>query len=502
MAAGSNSVGASTYTAIAFGILSVALGITTYMFSNEAATHRATAVKAETDRRLSDAAFKAADNDVRALKELIGIKLETVANPGNPDDGQTVVGSGKSEIAKLAGPMVQQNFLETMRRVRQEYDQIASERDSLRTNLDAEHKQFLDLQGQYNSRAENFQTAKTKAETDLRAAVSNFDENVRKKDQLIGKLRNDFNQIQVELDQLRESSEKLVKQREEEIKNLNIRIVALNEELETIRRVSFEIPDGKIVKIDNSLRMVWVDLGEADFLKIRTTFSVYSKNNSGVGRGAEDIKAQVEVTRILGPHLAEARITEEDSFRPIAPDDVVYSPLWSPGRSEKFAFIGFLDIDGDERSDRELIRTVLANANAKIHTEVNDDGNRTGGTIDEGVKFLVRGRIPELGETVSDEEREKFRKIADELDKLKKEALEHGVRTISLSDFIAYIGYKPKRRLFQPGDGKPFTLQGGREGTRFSDKSSIGNVSPLFQSKKPGGSGAGDVSSNKFRSAK
>ena len=32
-------------------------------------------------------------------------------------------------------------------------------------------------------------------------------------------------------------------------------------------------------------------------------------------------------------------------------------------------------------------------------------------------------------------------------------------------DFLAYIGYKPKRRLFQPGQERPYNLKSGAHST-------------------------------------
>ena len=51
---------------------------------------------------------------------------------------------------------------------------------------------------------------------------------------------------------------------------------------------------------------------------------VTDENGRLIGRGVEDIKGKVEVTRILEPHLSEARILDEDLFRPIADGEIVH----------------------------------------------------------------------------------------------------------------------------------------------------------------------------------
>ena len=37
-------------------------------------------------------------------------------------------------------------------------------------------------------------------------------------------------------------------------------------------------------------------------------------------------------------------------------------------------------------------------------------------------------------------------------------ALAQGVRTITLHDFMNYMGYKPRRRVWRPGDERPYSL--------------------------------------------
>ena len=46
---------------------------------------------------------------------------------------------------------------------------------------------------------------------------------------------------------------------------------------------------------------------------------------------------------------------------------------------------------------------------------------------------------------------------------LVQEAREHGIRIVSLKDFLTYLGWKPESRIVIPGAGVPFNLKpGGR----------------------------------------
>ena len=69
------------------------------------------------------------------------------------------------------------------------------------------------------------------------------------------------------------------------------------------------------------------------------------------------------------------------------------------------------------------------------------------------------------------------------------EARETAVRRINLSDFLAHIGYVPRRRLFVPGlVDRPFNLKSGATsgsvGGNIGDRASSGKVSSLFTRSK------------------
>jgi hypothetical protein len=469
---------------IFFVMLSIILGVTTYMFHSGMSDEQAKTVKAEASSRSSDTAYKKVDNDLTELKKVVGLDLAEVVDPANPNNPQTVTGKMREEMRTLGGTLAQQTFLATLQKLRQELDTTTADRDQITANLNKVQADLLALQRAYQDRSDQNDQKRLVAETQLRNKIDEVAETVNAKNNEINRLRNDYNQIQVEMDSVKDQAARDIAKRDTQLRNLNIINRNLADEVDKVTQVSFETPDGKIARVDNNTRLVWIDLGETDLLKVRTTFSIYEKDNYGVGRGKEDVKGKIEVTRIVGPHLAEARIIDEDIFRPISPGDLIYTPLWSPGRPETFAFIGGIDIDNDKRSDRDLLREVLSSVGATIASEVDDTGERQGGPITEKVKFLVIGDIPDVATASADDERARFEKTAEHLKDMRNEARTYGVRIVSLSDFIAYVGYKPKRRLFTPGDDRPYTLKAGAASGSTTDpigeRSSSGNTSGAF----------------------
>lgn len=128
-----------------------------------------------------------------------------------------------------------------------------------------------------------------------------------------------------------------------------------------------------------------------------------------------------------------------------------------PGRRNPGAFslVGTIDIDGDGKSDRDLLRKLVAAARGTIDNEVDDDGNllidgsmvpNVGAPpsprITERTKFLVRGTLPAERAQRTTAAETTARRILDLSGELDRQAHEHGVRIISLKDFLRFIGYE------------------------------------------------------------
>jgi beta-lactamase regulating signal transducer with metallopeptidase domain len=122
------------------------------------------------------------------------------------------------------------------------------------------------------------------------------------------------------------------------------------------------------------------------------------------------------------------------------------------GRNEKLAFVGLIDLDDDGVSDRDVLHGIVMDSNAVIVDEVDDKGQRTPpqGRIDVDTKFLVVGKIPKVTGS-KPHERKAHEQIALWHKTMMEEAREHGVRIISLHDFLSHIGYEPSRRISPPG---------------------------------------------------
>ena len=502
MAASSSSKPTAVHFSLVFFVLlSIVMGLLYYVANNDAAKQREAAARATADARASQTQ---GENDARAIEAMKAIlfgandKPAEFGNPESADPGAgTVVGKINSEhFAKYDPTLAERSHTALLASMEKKLVEMKQQLDKRAADLaDLQGKYDL-LDKQYTDRNVEEKNARTKSEQDLAAAIASKDEEVKKKDEDITALRTAINSAQLELEEEKQKNSKIITSLNRTITDLSTTNDTLNDKLNSVTRQSFEVPDGRVDYVDVGSRTVWINLGEADKLQPRTTFSVYKQSNSGVGRGKEDIKAQLEVVRINGAHAAECRITEEDIYNPISSGDPIYTPLWSPGQSLIFSFVGPIDLDGDGKEDPEALRELLVNVGAKIGSYTDENGEIRGEKVTEDnpsgistvTKFLILGTMPEYSSTSVVEEQNRIKRMLDSLDIMRKSARSSGVRPISVADFLAYIGYKNQRRLFTPGSGSPYTLKSGaRSGAvneTLGNRSSTGNTNDAYDPSK------------------
>ncbi|MBB03382.1 MAG: hypothetical protein CMJ47_12095 [Planctomyces sp.] len=478
--------------AFVFGILFIVFLAMWYMQFRE--REELVAAKKEADSTASTAnnALRDRIEEIEALISMIGHEFDVdQIGVGELDNQTKVLGAMQDDIQKYGGNVAQETYNATIVALRNELDNTISKTEQLQDELEQQRAQYLALQDQYNTKAAGFQTAANEANSNLQDYVRTYDEMIASKDEEITELRANYAEAVLESEQRAEAFSLQLKAKDDELSKLNFVNTRLREQLDQLQQISFEKPDATITNVDNATKLVWLNIGSRDNLQKQITFSVYDKNNKGVGRSQEDIKAQIEVTRVWEDR-AEARILKADLYRPITPGDVVYSPLWESGRTFYFSFVGFIDLDGDGIYDRELLHDIVESSGAEIDNEVGDDGewleNRG---VTSNTKFVVIGEIPDPTKTERDEEKEQYEKIVQKRTELVNEARLQGTRVVSLNDFLAYIGFKPQRRLYVPGlSDKEYTLKAGAQSKKVNempaDRRSTGRVSDIFNTNRTG----------------
>lgn len=492
------------YWLIFFILATLVFGLLYFLTYRQVNDALARSKAADDKRKSSDQAASKALDQVTALKKVIGLTQDNVGE-GNPGDQTGVVGQAIAQIKEQGGDVAQETLVATLQKLAERSRTLSNDLADQRSKFDGLNTQYLSLEGKWNAENVKEKQARDNAETQLADNTATSQKMLLQKDKDIAALKQALAETQRELDEAREKHIADSRVRDNRISQLLKTLELLNQSLDEKTRTTFEVGDGRIVIVDNTTRNVWIDLGSGDNLKPRTTFSVYRKNASKIGRPMRsaitgqllvndgesaytytdnDIKGSIEVISIDGPHLARCRITEDNQLFPMAAGDVVYTPLWSPGGTESFAFVGEFDLDGDGVSDRDVIYERIKAAGAVIDVEIDENGIRQGKGLTERTKFLVVGKLPEEKPTDSDDRVRVIKLIQKEFAALSSEAREKGVDSRNVTDFLAYIGYKPTNRVYVPGSDRDYSLKNASKGVagQRSGKAgpSAGAVSKVF----------------------
>jgi hypothetical protein len=164
-------------------------------------------------------------------------------------------------------------------------------------------------------------------------------------------------------------------------------------------------------------------------------FSVYDQNE--IGATQAEIKAKIQVTAVKEPRLAEARILEDDIAAPIMKGDKIYSPTFRKGQKTRFALAGFLDIDGDGRSDQKKVKSIITTNGGVVDAELLEDGSIAGKMTVE-TRYLVRGEAPT---DRTDQQ------LIDGWNLMIGEATNKGLETMALDELLARMGYHDDSRV-------------------------------------------------------
>ncbi len=359
------------------------------------------------------------------------------------NDNPTAVKEAFESDMKTMGAGVAEDESRSYRKVLEtvsaELQNTAKREAALKVEVNKYAQQLQSVEREKEAQLAQAHAAMKKAEADAAAQRNAFQQDR-------AELEKTKQELQKNLDQQRSNYEKQIAERDTRLKDLGTKIA----KMEHANRIlieqrkdepgSFEIADGRISWV-NQNGTVWINLGTADSLRRQVTFSVYEADLHDAAKAEK--KGSIEVTRLLGEHMAEARITNDTATNPIIVGDQIYSQVRHRGKKLRFELTGVIDFEGDGRSDMHLARELIELNGGIVDAYVTSEGD-VEGEITANTRYLVLGDVPESPTQV---------KLRSAWDEMSKDAADVGVETITITDFLAQMGYKPQDRTVVLGAG-------------------------------------------------
>ena len=443
---------------IVFILTTLLFLVTTYFGYSSSTKYSAEAESLRQQLQTANSGLSSSASLVETMKQYTGVV---------GDDDSAIQASLKTAVEETYGqglPPENQNFQDIAKllteKIQQQYGELAQARDTEK-QLRSELAQVRATQEKLVAAAQQKEAAAVadanQQRTQFTASTSALQEQLaesgRQKDAAMAE----------RLAAVARADEQ-VKQAQDELRGKEGQLIRLSEELNTIRQDSPDQYDGEVTGVVFATRTVWLNIGREDGVLPKFSFGVYDVDDTNV-RSAKR-KASIEVTKVLGAHRCEARITDTDYIDPVTRGDLIYSPIWSPGSKLGVALLGSMDVDKDGGDDRALIRNIIEMNGA--HVDAEDVDGEVQGQITVNTRYLVVG-----------EEDEDKKAANTARTPMLDAARQLGVEQMSLSELLEKMGYAGRARsvsytgAINPSDVLLKPRDGSRQKRTFRERTPL-----------------------------
>lgn len=349
----------------------------------------------------------------------------------------------EDDMARMAGtlPDDKRNYRDALQLMWQSTQELAQTQTVAQDKNKALELKLTEIEKGHQAQIAQLQADKEQIEQEAAAQRNQFTQARNALEQSKAALAKQNSDLTLAFDQERSQLVAARNEAQEKSRTLEKTIVTLKDQRKQ-EDFSFEVADGKITWVNQGNNTVWINLGSADALRQQVTFSVYDTEDTDAGKA--DKKGALEVVRLLGEHMAECRVTDDDPRNPILPGDYIYSQVWHHGKPQHFALTGLIDLDGDGRSDLQLAKDLIELNGGVVDAYPNPETNVMEGEMSAETRYMVFG---ERSDRTNDAA------VRQTWDDMHTQASALGIELISVTDFLNQMGYKPNDRSVNLGAG-------------------------------------------------
>lgn len=326
----------------------------------------------------------------------------------------------------------------------------ANNEAAAKRQLQEQAERIKALQAESEARIKEAQDELKQAKTDMASELNKFNQQREE-------FKKQLDAVQQQLSDIREKGETALAELDTKTKSLQTRVDDLTRSNTLLQENQVEPDpfaqpaDGKVTWVNQRYAKAWVNIGTADGLRPQVTFSVYAPNELDATNAVK--KASVEVVRVLEPHLAEVRITDDDPKNPVVPGDKIYSQVWDQGRKLGFAIAGKIDIDNDDEDDLELLKRIITTNGGEVDAAPGMENEMSVQT-----RYLILGDYPSGSAPGIEQLQQHWSQTSDKADDL-------NIETISVDEFVKLMGWKSENKAVALGSAArpndfPATVRG------------------------------------------
>jgi hypothetical protein len=342
------------------------------------------------------------------------------------------------------GNQPKESLEDTIKKLNTQYENLAKLKATTEKELDAKRKELQKTQ-------EDLANARKEFDDSLKKQNESFKQDFAKSNEQFNEFRAKFEAMSTQRDKEKTDAEQTKKtldasiaKKEREISDLKQLVQRKEDELASMQAKNPTTPenmrtDWKIVRLDNRGVNAYINLGSSDRVKSQLTFTIHGLSSDG--RPRPQSKGTLQVANVIGPHLAQARITSvnDPNRDPIVANDVVYNPSWNPTIKKHVAIAGVIDLTGDGRDSLDEFKRNLERQNIVVDAWVDPRDGRINGQLTYQTDYLILGGTPDKAKGGGTEESEK--RVLDSRKQMQEEAKKFGVTIKPLLSYLEMIGY-------------------------------------------------------------
>jgi hypothetical protein len=443
---------------VCFVILTIGLGVTTWLGYSDQENLKKKAKEAEGEAKTAKEDRNWYKYEAVVLKAYAGAKMskgDLEAVGPLYADGPKMNGDGKQEMAETLDALKQFGWDQAQSKptttVLEYVNSLTTQLKNTQAKLAQTEQALKQAQATYAGALEakeaEVSTLKTdleKAKTDNRTDQDKMAKELERRLAEFAKASEDLENTKRKADEDKQVQASELKRTETRLKNAKAENDKLKKELTPPDYTKYDVPKGKVVKVDARHDQLWVSLGSADGIRAHQnlTFSVFGSNRAR--------KGSIEIYDVLGPHYSSAKITDivDAGSNPIVSGDDLISPLWSPGQRVHVAVTGLIDMYGDGKDHGDEFLQILKQQGIAVDEYLDlKDGKVKGDGMTGATEYLIVGRSPDFDKDAvikeNDQRYEYKRNVGEKMSKMTAEAKElETVKLVPAREFAILAGLK------------------------------------------------------------